>query len=673
VWFLRFKQTFYFLLIPWLISVIIQSLGRFYLTIKFTANLPPILTYHEIFSLFVTGLKLDIRTASIVFGTLLLLSCLVLFSNYLYQYWKRHLLIFSVLFSLIFCIFTLINIGYFTTYNRHIDVFIFGLIDDDTVAILKTIWQSYPVIRGTILLIIMLLFFSYFYRCWQSFVSTKVKKINKNWFAIPSIIIILSITFIGCRGSLGKFPLRKSDSQVSNNTTVNMFVPNGLIALSWAYSDYQVENSFTKISTEKSQQLLQNFFKQKQQNSPNIFISQTKANDIASNKPPHVIFSVMESMGSHLFEFDNDGRDMLGALRPHLKEDWFFPRFISEGDGTIDSLNRFFVRSPINKISQSSAQSFNFTSNMFKPFLDNDYKVIFITSGNGGWRNLNQFLPNLGVTEFIEQNTLKNTFPEAPIFTWGVPDEYMFKYAEQRLEQAEQNGEHLMIMMMSTTNHPPYAIPDNYQYVDYKLSETEKQRFSHFGPEQEVKDLFNTFHYSNDQLGLFISSIKAKDLAKHTIIAFTGDHNTRGIGYPDPKETVLEHAVPFHIYVPSDYQKDVIYDNKRVGSHKDIFPTLYQLSLSKTHYYRTGCNLLAKDLDPIWCNVGYNPHVYINKDGAYLVQAKEFRNWANKSDLNLQLEEPVVLTGEDAKEIKRWNNFTDLLQWQIVEQINQNK
>lgn len=673
MWFLRFKKITYFLVLPWMISIIIQSLGRFYLVFKFAKNQLSNLTQYEISHFIMAGLKFDIRIASISFGILLILSCLVLFSNFLFQIWQPCLRLLVILFSWVILVFTLINIGYVTTYDRYIDVFIFGFIDDDTTAILKTIWQSYPVIKGTILLIFALLFFSYLYKYWQLLIAKKVQKTTNAWFAIPIVIGTLLITFIGCRGSLGTFPLRQADAQVSSNNTINMLVPNGLIAFSWAYNDYQLANNFTQIPEQKSQQLLKAFFGQPQLNSPDIFIAQTELNSVAKQKPPHIVLAVMESMGSHLFTFDNNDRDLLGALRTHMDHDWLFSRFISEGDGTIDSLSRFFVRSPIDKISQSSAQSINFTSNMFKPFLDNGYKVIFITPGNGGWRNLNQFLPNLGVTEFIEQNTLKKTFPDAPVFTWGVPDEYMFKYAQQRLTQAEENNEHVMIMMMSVTNHPPYAIPANYPYIDYKLSTTEQERFSQFGPKQEVIDLFNTFHYSNDQLGKFISWIKNSSFAENTIITFTGDHNTRGIGYPNQEEAALGHAVPFYLYVPTDYRKDTLYDPSRIGSHKDIFPTLYQLALSQTAYFRTGCNLLAKNLDPIWCNVGYNPNIYINQDGAYLVQEKEFRNWHNKLGSDLQLGPSVVLPTNNIEEIKRWNNFTGLLKWQIIVQIQQSK
>ncbi|WP_392564913.1 sulfatase-like hydrolase/transferase [Orbus wheelerorum] len=670
MWFLRFKQTVCFLLLPWFASVMIQSFGRIFLLFIFAHEQIANIEKQDIINLFVIGLKYDIRIACISFGTLLLFSLFISLSQKVFAFWLKYLLIFSTLLVLIISIFTLVNIGYFKTYDRHIDVFIFGLIDDDTTAILQTIWQDYPVVVGFILLVIIYFIYYRFNKYWLSCILRKINKRMSIWFEIPTLFIVLLLIFIGCRGSLGTFPLRKSDAQVSSNNIINMFVPNGLMALSWAYSDYKIESDFTPIPLSESKQALLNFFSNEKNDSVDIFFEKTLNNDIAQQKHPNVVLAIMESMGTHLFEFDNENRDLLGELRAHLQKDFVFWNFISEGDGTIDSLNRFLIRSPISKISQSSAQFNTFKSNMFQPFLDNGYKVIFITAGNGAWRNLNQFLPHLGVTEFVDQTTLKNMYPEAKIDTWGIPDEFMFKYALQRLEKAEKDNEHVMIMMLSITNHPPYKIPDSAIYQDYALSDEEKNRLKNFGPEKETITMFNTFRYSNDQLGQFITNVKQSDYSSHTIISFTGDHNLRGIGYPEPADNVLSHAVPFYIYVPSEYRKTSLYDKNRVGSHKDIFPTLYQLSLSQTKYYQTGCNLLQKDLDMTWCNIGYNPNIYINSEGAYIVQSKEFRPWIDLSTFDLKLDKPTTLTNQQSREVTRWNSFTDLLYWQIIEQIN---
>lgn len=325
----------------------------------------------------------------------------------------------------------------------------------------------------------------------------------------------------------------------------------------------------------------------------------------------------------------------------------------------------------MSSIGQTSAQNVNFASNMFKPFLANGYKIIFVTSGNGAWHNLNQFLPHLGVSEFIEQNGLKKRYPEAEIGTWGVPDEYMFRYMTERLKEAEKKGEHVFIMSMSTTHHPPYKTPKGHEKKHIDLTVQEKLRLRKLAADEELNEVMSTLYYSNDQLGRFISWVKSETLGSHTIVAVTGDHNIRGIGYPEPQELALGHAVPFYIYVPLNYQHSSYFDGNRVGSHKDILPTLYQLSLSDTLYYRTGCNLLAQHLDGTWCN-GYNPEITITNEGACIFTGKpEFRPWKNKSGLLLASPERMDLI--KGKECHRWEAFTGLLWWQLNRQVHGGK
>lgn len=669
MWFVRFKQMSVFFILPWILSLCIQSLGRLYLLYSYV-NIDQITAYHhDVMPLFFIGFCFDLRVSCTLFGILFILAFAALFSEQLFNRVFRCLTVLLPAVLIFVLLFTLINVFYFMTYNRHIDVFIFGLIDDDTTAIIKTIWSDYPVIRGMIALTVLSYLFYKLCQMWRVFIVKYVKKSQPMWFGMSTVFAVLLFVFVGARGGVGVFPLRQEDVQISSYPILNQFVPNGPIAFDWAYKGYRTNAQFSLISEEDRIRAMRAFFGEEKPNSVAIFMNRTAKNPFVDKNPPHVVLLIMESMGSHFFLFDNSRRDLLGSLRSHWQHDWIFPRFVSEGDGTIDSLNRFFVRSPVDKISQSSAQNSDFVSNMFIPFRKKGYKIIYITAGNGGWRNLSQFLPHLGVDEFIEQSTLLREFPEAKSSTWGVDDEYMFKYAEKRLAQAERNGEHIMIMMMSVSNHPPYHIPASHHYLDYDFSPAELERLKNLGSEMKIRDIFNTFRYSNQQLGDFITWIKSTNLQSHTIIAATGDHNVRGIGYSDEKELALSHAVPFYLYVPSEYQTDTFYDKTRIGSHKDILPTLYALSLSETSYYQTGCNLVAKKLDKIWCDVGYNPYVIIDKHGAYSLTDNYFLPWQGMTGLLLK-KNTKKMSPDEKQILLRMQSWTTLLHWQISKQIS---
>ncbi|CNL35716.1 Phosphoglycerol transferase and related proteins%2C alkaline phosphatase superfamily [Yersinia enterocolitica] len=106
-----------------------------------------------------------------------------------------------------------------------------------------------------------------------------------------------------------------------------------------------------------------------------------------------------------------------------------------------------------------------------------------------------------------ESQTNQHTqrYPEAETGTWGVPDEYMFRYIEERLAQADKEGEHVLLMSMSITHHLPFKVPNSYTKTDIKLSDAEKQRLSNLASGKPLEEVFHTLRYTNDQLGQFIS------------------------------------------------------------------------------------------------------------------------------------------------------------------------
>ena len=60
--------------------------------------------------------------------------------------------------------------------------------------------------------------------------------------------------------------------------------------------------------------------------------------------------------------------------------------------------------------------------------------------------------------------------------------------------------------------------------------------------------MLGTLRYANDQLGGFITRVKASPAGLRTIIAATGDHNILGVDYQNPDDAALARAVPFYVY-----------------------------------------------------------------------------------------------------------------------------
>ncbi len=666
-WFVNFQRSFLVLLAPWLISVLAQSAGRGYLLLRYAAPGTYDALPQDVRRTLATGLLFDIKVASIACSALLLLSMAAAARPGLQRRWQRHLPGLGAAMATLFTAITIISVFYFATFSRSIDIFVFGLVDDDTQAILMTLWHGYPLAQAGLLLAAVLAGTWWLGRRWRGWVQGMLFK--RRAF-IPSLLrfaLIIGVTVLACRGSLGKFPLNKDDTSISSLRLLNDIAPNGVSAFSWALSDRGNDKRFEPVTLREGRQLYERFL-----GWPDVglrpFMAATGPNPAAAARPPHVVLQVMESMGAHLNSYDRPGRDVLGALRPHWSEDWVFERFVAEGNGTIESLSLLLVRSPIAAVGQSSAVDAPFASNAFTPFLQRGYRVVFVTSGAATWRNLGVFATKLGAHEFVDQQTLKVRYPQARTGTWGVPDEYMFRYIEERLAQGTQDSQPLFIIALSTTHHPPFIVPDGGQRGGLPLDDVAS--LPYFKTWDALAAAFDTLRYANDQLGRFLTRLKASDYASRTIVAVTGDHNILGIDYQDPKDAALARAVPFYLYVPPAYRAQARYDPARVGSHKDILPTLYHLSLPQTAYFRSGCDLLAAQPDPAWC-FGFNSkHVLLTDEGVFRPDKPgRILPWAGPS--GLALEEEQDATAEQWAEQVRLNAYTELLHWQINYQVQE--
>lgn len=616
----------------------------------------------ETAALFSKGLLFDIKVASITIALPFLLGLLSLLHPAASRLWQRFQ---AALLAVLFAIVAAAAIGnwfYFSVYGHQFDVFMFGLFDEDTRAVVKTMWSDYPVIRGIIGLIAAIALFTWLLNRSTRHIHPQTSASKGAWFAIVLLPIIALV--MGIRGSFGKFPLRQSAVYISAVQQINKLVPNALTSLSWAWNDYRNSNHFAPVSEADGAQIISQLTGKSSSADLNQFIHTTPKNPAVEQHQPNVVFAVMESMSAHLLAFDSPERNLLGSLKTHWQQDWVYHKFVSEGDGTSDTLHRFFIRSPRNNISQSTAKNKPFPTNLFTPYKQAGYRIVYITAGNGGWRDFDTFIRNLGADEIIDENSIKTRYPQAVSATWGIPDEYMFRYAADELKRAEQDGKPVFIMLLSITNHPPYQLPAPHQHQNFQLSAEEQNRLSSLAQGDTLNEIFNTYKYSNDQLGNFVSQVKQN--SPHTIIAATGDHNMRAISYPALQDTALGHGVPFYLYVPPEYRTQAQYQPQRAGSHKDIVPTLYALSLSQAQFYQTGCNLTApaETADNPFCGYGYNPEVILTDHGFYNTKNQQYRTWQNGDTLaaNPQPSDP---SPADQQIIQQAIANSPFLEWQL--------
>lgn len=535
-----------------------------------------------------------------------------------------------------------INYYYFELYKSKIDVFIFGLKDDDTKAVLGVIFSSYPVfwiLLSVILFSLTLVFINNLF--------LKARILYKGIAIIALYVIILIALIIGVRGSLSTFPLREDDNTISPFAVINHLATNPILSFFWALKHYKNDYIISKVSKSEFEALAKKAF-------PIHF----KTNTLSDFTPPHIVVNLMESFGSHLLIYEDSDFDVLGRLKPYFmnfedptkpRSDFSFFRFIPSGAGTAPSFNELYLLSPSSAITQGKNKHILLKNTPIDVYKKAGYEVIFITSGNGSWQNLKEYLTEQGVDKVLEMNYFIAKYPKAKdnISSWGTLDEVIY---DEIMDILEHSPKPTFIFTLTTSNHPPFKVPSDFKQIKLKneVKDIVLGKYS-------STDVVNTYAYSLDSFGNFLKRVKASSFKDKVIIAATGDHWVRDLKMPKLEYSFLSYAVPLYMYVPLKLQESLkkngiefSYNPLRVGSHKDIFPTLYNLSLSNTPYFSLGGrNMLSPANDESLEFGMHAANAYINDEG--FIQNNYIFKWQKNDFKSL---EDIVLNEAKSSQVQ---------------------
>jgi phosphoglycerol transferase MdoB-like AlkP superfamily enzyme len=340
---------------------------------------------------------------------------------------------------------------------------------------------------------------------------------------------------------------------------------------------------------------------------------------------------------------------VLGELKKHFDSDVLFLNFLSGDVGTIGSIETVVLNMPKRPNSKAVTQSkygFNaYFTGAGVPYKQSGYETIFLYGGNSGWRNVFAFAGKLGFDSVEGAGSMD---PKYERNQWGVYDEYLFENIYNKLRA--NPGKPKFIFAMTTSNHPPYSLPAGYKKLPLEVSGALKDRIT--GDRKLAQLRFETYQYANQKVGELISRIKASPLGQNTIIAVTGDHNFWSVfDYSSERYLDLD-GVPFYLYIPRALRPADI-DTGAFGSHLDIMPTLYNLSLSNREYASLGVDML-------------NPkagHLAFNADGLvmsgagalrYLVENNtiSYYDWDRSNGMTLKSAPPDAKHDEMLKHFK---------------------
>lgn len=570
---------------------------------------------------------------------------------------------------------------YYNYFQTHISVIIFGLADDDSQTVMSSVWTDYPIIRIFLAWIGVLVAFKYFLRHIYSG-KEYVFHISKS-LKVVSVIAILGIFSLALKDPRETPTRQMQASDVCQNKFVDFLSINGIYALKNSYTERKksvniIENELTslrELGYQTPVQAAKDYYTENSLNSVSeseafdkLFSKTSKSSFLEKNKP-NVVFVFMESMSNYNMNFDSGQMNLLASLRKHFKSDILFRNFVSSGNITIQSLEYLMVNSPVG-LSQTKYRSTQLPSSVAIPFKNSGYQTNFITGGKVNWRSMDEFAANQRFDEVKGMGHIQSEIKGCKSNKWGVYDEYLFDYVFEKLNQKDSSPKFFFVQ--TTTNHTPFELPADYKPYKISIDDTLKERLL-VKEELAIKNL-NAYQYSNNSLGDFLDRIKNSDLGKNTIVVMTGDHNNLMLFDFDEAHQLQQRGVPLYMYVPEKYKPQTVINTSRFASHKDIFPTIFNLALSNSRYFSVGNNLLdtsSKDENTKYFGMNIGSFTSFSQEAAVNYSSTSaFYTWKNKTN---QVLGKVSKSTEAEKLLKRSRANYALSMFYILNQISLNQ
>lgn len=520
----------------------------------------------------------------------------------------RPLIIGILLFGyLALCWLYVCDYGFYSFFQDHINILFFGLFEDDTKAVIISIFKNYNVpLYGTILLILHYAL----YRLIKFMFSPFEFDLTAKPFSWKMPVVFLSglvLLALAGRGNFTRLPLSIEDAHISENEFINEVSLNGALTLNRAM---KIRKTFGKDNYDylrgygfSSWQEAFKSFRGTEPASDDIgkaLVVKSKPNPVAKVRPPHVVLVVMESFGSYWNDKDSKSFQLLGELREHFERGILFKNFLPSENGTIGSIvsvaTSQVIRPGARFLSESEFMRNALSSAGHLPFKQSGYDTHFVYGGKLGWRDLGKYLTAQKYDKLWGAEEMREAMPELNNFSerdlgneWGIFDEYLYSFIEEQLRTATKPQ---FFLVLTTSNHPPFEYPSSYQPRPIELTPEIMANIT--VDEDLARKRFTGLQYGNQKMAEFLNRINKSSLHDKTIVALTGDHSfwiAKGVGLD---QEFKRYAVPFFLSIPDEYRPSKV-DTTKFGSHEDIFPTLINLALSEQSYVKLGEDLFNED------------------------------------------------------------------------------
>lgn len=315
--------------------------------------------------------------------------------------------------------------------------------------------------------------------------------------------------------------------------------------------------------------------------------------DIGEEKP-NVVIIIMEGLGSE-FIGKNSYRGFTPYLDKLIDKSLFFENFVSNTGRTFGVLPSILGSLPLGEKGFLELNPLPSHFSLVSVLRENNYTTSFYCGDDSSFDRKINFLEYNNIDYVIDQNKFgpeyEKTQENSGGFSWGYPDEEIFKKVLAEIENKKQPR---LDIIMTLTNHEPFDFPAKQEYLQKVDSILKSSQLFNVDKEEilSYKDIFSSILYSDNALKNFMAAYAKRPDYKNTIFIITGDHRLIPI---NQKDKLCRFHVPLFIYSPMLKRPQTF---KSVSSHSDVTPSLLSFLMNNYQFNKLQeVSWMSKGLD----------------------------------------------------------------------------
>jgi phosphoglycerol transferase MdoB-like AlkP superfamily enzyme len=560
------------------ILLIVLSLARLVFFQLFKAEQ---LAFTDVLPAFLLGLRFDIRLVLICILPLFLFMSFMQSKLHL-PLFKKIILVYMWVVSVVLVFVYVVDFSHYAYLNQRLNAGALSLLEDTAIA-LEMVWQSYPVIRMLLGMLVFLFLLNYIFRKLYVFFLNKPISYRQKWDLIYAISCFLLIG-VSIFGRINQYPLRWSDAFALGDDF------KASIALNPFESFFNTLNFRQKTFDPEKVKTAYPVVAKWLNLGPATPLKYLRVVPEANPTPKNVVVIIMESFSYYKSSVSGNPLNTTPFFDSLSKAGYFFDRAFTSTIGTARGVWGTITGAP--DVEQQKTASRNPLA-VDQNTIINDFKGYekkYFLGGSTSWANIRGVLNNN--IEGIK--IYEDTYFQSPVVdVWGISDKSLFEESNALLKTTNQP---FFAVIQTAGNHRPYTIPSvdipDFQPLTLPLDSLKKYGF-------ESNEEFNAFRYSDYCLKKFFELASQQPYFENTVFAIVGDH-----GIPGNAKELLPNAFTDlrlnAMHVPMlIYQKGM--EPKRFhfpASQLDLLPTVASYIGISYHNTTFGKNLLDTTLTP---------------------------------------------------------------------------